>query len=376
MATKRTLCVTAMAVAIVCLMAPASFAQVIYGQPTSGDLTVMYSSWTVTRDTLETTISQLAIPIGAFFPIQDNFDISFFAANASSTLDANDMGEYKLGGLSDVRVQGNHSFANDQLLFSVGLNLPTGKRALDLTEEFFVLQALSTNYLEFPVRRYGEGFGFNLLFAGATVLGENIKGGAGLMYQYSGSYEPYDGFPDYNPGDVISANAGVDIESGATNWTLDVIYSVFSTDQIDGINTFKQSPQLDLRVGMRRADEVQSFSGQIGYLIRGDNTQYSVGGIELDPFKLYGNEFFIAGAYARQFNTLWHIRPAADLRRIGGNDLNDESSTVFGFGATIGRALGDKLSLDGGVKFYTGSADGGDIDLSGYQITFGLTATR
>lgn len=375
MATKRTLCVTALAVALACLMAPTSFTQVVYGQPTSGDLTVVYSSWTVTRDTMETTISQFAMPIGAFFPIQDNFEISFFAANASSKFDAGS-GDFKLSGLSDVRVQGNHSFANDQLLLSVGLNLPTGKRALDLTEEFFVLQALSTNYLEFPVRRYGEGFGFNLLFAGATVLGENMQGGAGLMYQYSGSYEPYDGFSDYNPGDVISANAGIDIESGATNWTLDMIYSVFTTDQIDGVKTFKQSPQVDLRLGMRRSDEAQSFSAQIGYLIRGDNTQYSVGGVELDPFKLYGNEFFIAGAYARQFSQLWHIRPAADLRMIGGNDLSEESSTVFGIGATIGREIGANLSFDCGAKLYTGSADGGDIDLSGYQITFGLTATR
>lgn len=375
MGNRRSLCMLVIALVIATTFAGSSSAQVIYGQPTSGDLSVSYQSWTVKQGDEETTISQFAIPLGAFVPVQDNFDISLYVANATSTLETATQ-DFSLGGLSDVRMQANHSFANDQLLFSVGLNLPTGKKALDLTEEYFVLQALSANYLDFPIRRYGEGFGFNLLFAGATVLGDNVRGGAGIMYQYAGSYQPYDGFTDYDPGDVISVNAGLDIGSAPMSWTIDIVYSTFTTDQIDGIKTFKQSSQLDTRLSARYVGEQQMFAGYVGYLMRGDNTQYVADGDELDPFKLYGNEFLIAGRYVRQFGAVWHAGPSVELRLIGGNDLDMESSSVFGVGASIGRELGSNLAASGGFKYYSGSADGGDIDLSGYQITFGLTATR
>ncbi len=374
MATKVLMCALAVAGALV-LTAGSTTAQVVYGQPFSGDLTATFSSWTVTEGEEETTTGQFALPLGVFVPMRDNFDVSFFAANASSKFE-NATQEFTLGGMSDVRVQGNHSFADDQLLVSLGLNLPTGKRALDLTEEYFVLQALSANYLDFPMRRYGEGFGVNLLFAGATVLGDGLRGGAGIMYQYAGAYEPYDGFTDYNPGDVVSVNAGIDIDGAPLNWTVDIIYSAFTADQIDDTKTFRQSPQLDSRLSARYIDERQMFAAHVGYLVRGNNTQYAADGDELDPFKYYGNEFLLAGAYARQIGGVWSVSPAADLRLIGGNDLDMGSSTVFGIGATIGRELGASLTFSGGMKYYTGSADGGDIDLSGYQITFGLTATR
>ncbi|MBD3402003.1 hypothetical protein GF420_03835, partial [candidate division GN15 bacterium] len=165
MGTKITIAVVLM----LCLFAGTTArAQIVYGQPASGDLQLTYYSWTVTQGETERTISQLAFPLTGFVPAGENFDITLYAANASTTLDVDD-GEQSLSGLSDVRVQANRAFADDQLLLSAGVNLPTGKTALDLEEEYFVLQALSQNYLEFPVRRYGEGFGFNVLLAGATV---------------------------------------------------------------------------------------------------------------------------------------------------------------------------------------------------------------
>ncbi len=350
-------------------------AQVIYGQPTSGNLDVVYSSWTTEDDGGdETTVSQLMFPVSGFLAVQDNFDITFFAANAACDLD-NPVGEYSLNGFSDVYVQGNRSFAGDQLLLSVGLTLPTGKKALDFAEEWQVLQALSYNYFDFPVRHLGEGLGMNAFFGGAAELAENVRGGAGIRYQYTGSYEPYEDYEDYNPGDIVSLNAGVDWERGPLLIAADAVWTTFFTDKLDDVKTFRQSNQFDVRVAGSYAGENTSFSGSVRYVIRGDNKLYDSTGVELEPYRLYGDEFSMRAALGWALGDLWTVTPSVDLRLIGGNDVDFDNSTIYGGGGSVSYRLRHNVNAVGGFKLYTGSADGGDLDVSGYQLTFGLTAS-
>ena len=63
------------------------------------------------------------------------------------------------------------------------------------------------------------------------------------------------------------------------------------------------------------------------------------------------------------------------MKVIGGNDRGLEGSTVFGIGAGLSRLLSESVNASGGLTYYTGSADGGNIDLTGLQVTFGLTAS-
>jgi hypothetical protein len=350
--------------------------QVVYGRPTAGNLRVTYSHWTVEDDGGKTTVSQLMIPLTGFVPLQENFDMSFYVANSSNSLETSG-GDFDLNGLSNASVQANHSFNDDRVLVSVGLNLPTGKKELDLSEEYPVLGALSTNYLELPMRRFGEGFGFNVLLAGATVLGERVRGGAGIRYQYVGSYEPYEGVEDYNPGDVVALNAGMDIDGDATVWSIDFIYSFYGTDKIDDENSFKQSSQLDMRLAARHTRGTLGFDGLVRYVVRGQNEEYDEDGVELSmsPFKLYGDEFTLHGGMSKLFDNGWYAAPSIRMRLIGGNDLDFESSSVFSIGSSVGKGVGESLNIQGDLRYYTGSADGGDIDISGYQATLGLTAT-
>ncbi len=348
--------------------------QIVYGQPTAGNLRAVYNSWTLDENGEEATISQFMIPVTGFVPLDQDFELSFYAANSTNSLEAAGQ-EYKLNGLSDVRLQVNHSFSEDHILVTAVVNLPTGKKELDFGEEWQVLQALSTNYLSFPMQRFGEGFGFSLLFGGATMLGDNTRGGAGIMYQFVGSYKPYEGFGDYNPGDLFSVNAGLDIERSSTIWSLDAIYTLYTEDKVNGAGSFKQSPQLDVRLSGRNAGDRISLSGLLRYVLRGDNTIFNESGVELEPLKLYGDEFTVAGALTWAFKPEWYLVPGADVRTVAGNDIDFGNSTIIGFGAAVGKAVGESLKAEAGYKFYTGSADGGDIDLSGYQITFSLTAS-
>lgn len=361
-----------------------TFGQVVYGQPPSASVRFIYNSWSTEINGVDTTLTQFMTPLSGFVPVRDNFDMSFYVANSSNNLSTPE-GDYDLNGLGDVRLQARHSFAEDRLMVALGLSLPTGKKDLTLDEEWHVLQGLSRNYTEYPMRRFGEGFGFSLLFGGATMAAENVRVGGGVSYQYVGEYAPYSEYLDYNPGDIISLNALGEIRREPWTFMLDLVYSYYTSDQVEGIDIFTQSPQFDVRLGANRAGEMIGYGASVRYLARGENKLYDpVFGQEITSLKLYGDEFRAAGYLSWTVAQFWYVVPGADIRVIAGNDVDLDGSTVVGFGAQLGRSITEKINLEGGFKLYTGSATlfnpfdpteaETDADISGYQLTLGLTA--
>ncbi|MBN1211599.1 MAG: hypothetical protein JXA92_03400 [candidate division Zixibacteria bacterium] len=358
---------------VILLGASSSYGQIIYGQPVTGDLQFFYSHFKLESDAGSTTINQFVIPVGGFIPLGDNFEGRFYIANAANKLEYADT-DYKLNGLSDMRLQVNHSFAEDRLLISAGVNLPTGKKKLNITEEWLVLEFLSQNYLNFPLRRLGEGLGLNLLVGGATMAGDIRLGGA-VEYQYNGSYEPYDIGGDYKPGNHFSVNAGADTKRGRMSYSAGIIYTIYSDDKFEDVKIFSQSSQLDFRLSGVYEAERFDISATTRYLIRDRNKRYNpIDGSVLEQLKAYGNEFLISGRLTYRPEKKWFIAPTADLRLIATNEYDSGNADIIGFGIDSGRNIGEGINLGLGLKYYTGSADGGDIDISGYQLSAGLTA--
>lgn len=363
---------------IVVGVAGSAQAQIVYGQPAAGGFRLTYTNWTVDDTLVEASLSQFYLPVSGFIPVKDNLELTFFAANTGNTLEVGDV-ESKLNGMNDVRFQANQSFAQDHILVSVGVNLPTGKTELDIADEYDVLQALSNSYLDLPIRRLGEGFGVSLLFGGATVLGEGVRGGGSILYEYIGKYTPYADAGEYDPGDLISFNAGMDLERGPWLWSIEGIFSMYGDDKFDGEKTFKQSSQFDIRLRSHRGKEGTTFDAMLRYVARGDNTSYGADGDELDPFKLYGNEVHALGAVSFKLGSSMSLGPSLQWRSISENDVTDDrtlgSASVVGFGMNWAWSVSQSITLDLGGKYYTGSADGGDLDVTGYQVTYGFSAT-
>jgi hypothetical protein len=341
--------------------------QIIYGQQTSGDLQIIYSHWTLKSERGTIKIGQFMSPIGGFIPLGENFEASFYVAGSSNKLNLPQK-EMNLSGLSDCHLQINHSFLNDAFLLSGGVNLPTGKKNLDLAEEWLVMEYLSQDYLAFPMSRLGEGFGCNIL-AGVAFSTGAMQCGAGAMYQYTGTYEPYKDAGEYNPGDVYSANVGADLKTGYMTWSADIIYTGYTTDKLEDKKSFKQSPQVDMRLGGIYGNRAFSTSAELRYLIRGRNTRYSETETIVEQLKIYGNEFMAGGNIAWSFAGGWSLAPSAEMRLIAANEEDVGKSNIYGFGGELGRKLGNSASLNLGFKYLTGDADGGKIDLTGYQIS-------
>ncbi|SYZ72880.1 exported hypothetical protein [Candidatus Zixiibacteriota bacterium] len=370
MHTKNLYRISLLSVMVLAMTMPA-FGQIIYGQPSSAGLQMIYSSWTMKSNGEESKLHQMMFPISGLAALGPGFEATVTLANSSNTLNFHQK-DNTLNGLSDCRVQFSHSFYNDGVLLSGGLNLPVGKKKLTRVEEWSVLQRLSYDYFDFPMSRFGEGFGFNLLVGGATMLG-TVRTGAGLMYEYTGTYQPYDTAGDYNPGDILSANAGADWRSGFSSFSLDGILTIYTTDKFNDVNSFKQAPQFDTRFGWIYSKRTWGLNAAIQYISRGHNKTY-LSNSSPKELKIFGDEFIIGGGTMFRMAQKWSLAPSMEARFIAANDQPVGKSHVYTFGADLGRTIGRNSSAGMGIKLYTGKADADNIDLSGYQISAGINA--
>ncbi len=359
---------------IAALAAPVS-AQVIYGQPTAGQFRLTYTSYSVENDAGQTITeaSQLLMPLSGFVPLDENFEMKFFIANASNTAEF-DGSESDLNGISDARIQFNRSFSDDRMILSLGLNLPTGKKELT-DDEQAVTQALSTNYLGFPLRRLGEGFNMNVLF-GAATSSDNIRLGGSILYEITGSYDAFEGLVDYDPGNKFSLMGSIDAESGNILWRGSLSYTAYTADQAAGIDVFSQADELGIRLGMTQANEMYTMGISVRYFIRGNNEIFNDAATsELgNELKLYGNEFAGAAYVSWLLLKDLTVSPIIEFRSIGENDQGVGDATIFTIGSGFGYRLGHDVSWDSGIKLTTGSAENGDFSIGGLQLYTGISA--
>ncbi len=357
-----------------CLLLPAaSIGQIVYDQPGSGDIRLIYSFWKLEDTQGETAeISQFAIPVGGFIPVRDNFEVRFAIGNAFNNYEYSNQ-ENDLSGLGDLRIMASHSFMNDQILTSLGVNVPTGKKELDTLSEQPIIQALSRNYLSFPIRRMGEGLGLNFMVGGATIVGES-RLGAAVTYQYNGEYTPYKGTGDYKPGDYISFSGSLGGTFDELGYGLNLIYTTYMTDKVNEEKIYKQAPQFNIRLNGTYEDFPYITNVGVQVLLRGNSETYDTTGTVVNDLKQYGNEVHIFGIVEYHASGNWVFAPSLEIRNIGEPENDYGASSLFGFGLGVTKEIIPSVGLDFNFKYFTGSTDDDRIDLTGLQLSTGLVA--
>lgn len=357
--------------AIASICATAADCQIVYNQPGTSALRFNYSDWTLSPESGDETISQMTLGLSGFLPLRDNFEARYQLMSGYNNLGYAGE-ETDITGLGDLRLLLSHSFSDDRLLLSAGLNLPTGKRELDTDGERQIIEFLSQDFLSLPMRRYGEGLGFNLQAGGAAVLGP-FKCGAGVVYDYCGSFKPYDGVGDYDPGDVLSLTATAAAEAGRMAYTGDFGFSFFTTDALDGEEIYRQAPQFSTRLAATLSGDRISWSAGTRVILRGRNKRYSLADGAIDSqLKKYGDEYDVFLRAAFPLGDSWNLGTMAGTRQILESEEELGSSSILNFAVDLGGNLTSRLGLDLGFMYYTGSADGGDVDIDGFQASGGL----
>ncbi len=365
-------CLIGFAIGLVLLIScPAADCQIIYGQPTSAQLQMIFTGWTLDYGDSAIDVNQVMIPLSGFVPLGKNLDANYYLANSSNKLNE-PTSSSNLSGLSDFNIQVNHAFQDDAFLVSGGINLPTGKKKLSLTDEWPILQFLSRDFLAFPMSRFGEGFGFNLLFGAARMVGQ-FKCRGGISYQLIGSYTPINGGPSYNPGDMFNINAGAELQKKFSKFNADLIGTLYTPDKLGGTKSFKQGSQVDLRLSGQYGKKSYNLAAGLRYLIRGRNTDYGLNESVVEQLKIYGNEFGASGVISLMFND-WTFAPMAEIRLIAKNETGLGNSKVYGVGGSLNKNLGANTVFGFGFEYLSGKADASRISLTGYSLNSHLTA--
>ncbi len=180
-------------------------------------------------------VSELAVPLGFSAPLGSrlSFDIGTYFVRAKSD-------SVTISGLTDVVLRSAFQIKPDVAIFTLAVNLPSGKHALDPSQNVLAGQ-VATDLIPFPVSNFGTGFNVTSGLALAKPVGPWALGLAG-SFRYSGSYQPFTAPNDTSllkPGGEVRFRVGADRIVGQGRMSLGFTYSTFSNDEYGG---FSHSP--------------------------------------------------------------------------------------------------------------------------------------
>ncbi|MFH1891987.1 MAG: hypothetical protein ABIK83_04815 [Candidatus Zixiibacteriota bacterium] len=359
-------------VAIV-LVAGDANAQIVFGSPPVARARIVYQSWTVDNDITgdKFDVSQWYFPVYGFVPIAEDWEIHVSSATAGTQSDSSGS-DVSINGLNDTRISVLHSLFDDRLLLGAGLNIPTGKATLEL-DQSGLGQVLTTDFLNFPAKNYGEGFGLYLESAYARQTGK-LTLGVGAGYLLSSSYSPIRGSDSYDPGDKFVAGGNLGVSHDFGNAYAYLRYSSFGNSTQDGIDVYKIGSITEVAFGTTFIYEQFESDAGVRLLFRQADSRTVSGELLEFEHKNYGNDLRIFTALGYRLRKAGKASVLIDYKSISANGFesgDDEyagKANIFGFGAGFEKSVTDEVDLSASFKSFSGSADDGNLDLSGLEI--------
>ena len=182
------------------------------------------------------TVSQLTVPVVFVLPVSSRLNIDVATAYAASDVSENGASASKITGLTDTQVRANLTLGNDAVVFTAGLNLPTGRYRIDEQREADATGQIGNDFLIFPTSSYGSGLSMTGGVALARSLGDWNVGIAG-SFRKSNQFDAFSATDSagkqvltFTPADEVRARVGVDRMVGAGRLTLGVTFSKFGKD--------------------------------------------------------------------------------------------------------------------------------------------------
>ena len=322
---------------------------------------VEYQSWKKDFGGESQSISQFSIPTMFKLPVTRNiaFDVMGSAISSSAEDDS-------LSGLCDVKARGVAMLADDTVMVSAGVNLPSGKSDLD-SEEVMASALLSDRAIGF-YNKLGEGFdisvggGFAKTYEPATL-------GVGLGYLLKGKYTPsQDSDSEYQPGNQLNITGGFDLLLDSVLLRSDVTYTIYQPDKLGGSEVFREGTRFAIEetavLGM------ESFSLLLSgrYVTRGE-AELLYAGFDNETRQLYGAQLGIDGAVNLKIAERMTLELLSENTFIGKNDSDQNDATVFAFGVGLNMGFMRTSSIDVNAMYHTGSSNDGNVSLKGLSTT-------
>lgn len=191
-------------------------------------------SYSVGTGAAKRTITQTSVPLVFSIPFTERFSMDLTTAFASSDVLVNGSSQSSISGLTDTQLRGNFTLGDRLLVFTVGVNLPTGQYTIPEGQQEAAGQ-IGNDFLNFPVSSMGNGFAGTGGVAFARAIGSwNL--GAGASMRKSSEFTAYSVANTglrFTPADEYRLNLGLDRPVGDGQLQFGLSYSAFGEDLAD-----------------------------------------------------------------------------------------------------------------------------------------------
>lgn len=308
-------------------------------------LPLSYRSWTLESDSthVKTTVTQFHAPLETGLALGANVDLLVAAAGASSHLDLAGGDTVSLDGASDVAAQVVWRGFGDRVLLQGGVNLPSGKRELNVTQ-FNLARLLGQPILGFRLDEYGRGFDWTAGSAVSLPVADRVLLALGVGYVEHGEYRLLAEGAEYRPGAEASVSLGLDSGldgRGHAPVRADLTYRTYSRDELGPSVVFEEGDQFEAQLEARPALNTIRPRLLLRAVRKNDNLSHGPHGDEIGSLKTRaGNQLYAALGASRSLGERVELGLDASWSGYLHADAPGQEGDAFEFGPALGIDLG------------------------------------
>ena len=328
-------------------------------------LQLSYRSWNIEDKTTgdKATVRQFATRAMGTVDVHRNVDLVVYGSGGFSQ-DRRDVVS-EISGLADTKLKAYGYAWDDQLVFSLGVNIPTGITALT-DEQVKAVQAVSPNVLGFRMRNYGNGTDLDLAVSLGHDLGRGWTVGGGVSYLLKGEYD-LDTSTVYGPGNEFALTAGADWRRGRLLLSLDTLFRNFGEDTLGDAGTFSDGNQLETT--LRALWREKSWGADV-YLrhIYKDDSQYTWIPPATDTRVNNGHNLWLTISPFYRLHDTVSVRALVDYVSVDQALQQPLGAWSLGYGGGIDVRLNRNTILDLQATRLVGRSDDDTIEMSGFDV--------
>lgn len=197
-----------------------------------------FAQYTIGSGATERTITQTAVPFVVVLPFTDRFSVDITTAFASSRVKSGGAVTSTLRGLTDTQIRGNFTVGTDLLVFTVGVNIPTGQYRVP-ADQVEAAGQIGNDFLNYPISSMGNGLAGTGGVAFAHALGAwNL--GVGTSIRKSAEFNAFATSSSefrFTPADEYRVRIGADRPVRDGQVAFGLAYSAFGADGLDTSGT-------------------------------------------------------------------------------------------------------------------------------------------
>ncbi|MBI4548288.1 MAG: hypothetical protein HY707_09925 [Ignavibacteriae bacterium] len=293
--------------------------------------------------------SQASTPVSFYLPLSRALNVSIRGTPSRITGDL-----IALSGLTDTQIGLTYHWEGPELVFTLGLNVPTGKR--ELTPKEFQTSILSSNNIfDLQASNYGQGFNINPGVMWAIPFGESVVFGIAGSYQYRGKFKPIKDFDDYDPGDEYIAVGGIDIRLGETaRISGDLLYTFFASDRLGSTDIFASGGKLVTTIQYEDAFGTNELSVFGRYRMKGKSEILRGGILTPESDKIEPDQYDLRVTYSLIINRQILLGFTTQAKYYEKTAASLSGITMFGVGIVPRISVNSSLDLISRIKFQYG----------------------